>query len=88
MILLFILVMGDLSILFFFSSAFQCLICHTVVYLLVVYDTCCSYLTVDYLLLFPDFFSSLNKVLYKSRCDNRLNEISERVSSDKREVSV
>ncbi|KAL0560898.1 hypothetical protein IC582_001315 [Cucumis melo] len=25
-------------------------------------------------------------VLYKSRCDNRLNEISERVSSDKREV--
>ncbi|KAF3341314.1 calcium-binding protein [Carex littledalei] len=25
-------------------------------------------------------------ILYKSRCDNRLNEISERVSSDKREV--
>jgi epidermal growth factor receptor substrate 15 len=25
-------------------------------------------------------------VLYKSRCDNRLNEITERASSDKREV--
>jgi epidermal growth factor receptor substrate 15 len=28
----------------------------------------------------------LSKVLYKSRCDNRLNEITERASSDKREV--
>ena len=27
------------------------------------------------------------KVLYKSRCDNRLNEIIERVAADKREVS-
>ncbi|KAJ6840453.1 epidermal growth factor receptor substrate 15-like [Iris pallida] len=27
-------------------------------------------------------------VLYKSRCDNRLNEITERVSADKREVEV
>lgn len=29
---------------------------------------------------------TLYQVLYKSRCDNRLNEITERVSGDKREV--
>lgn len=28
------------------------------------------------------------QVLYKSRCDNRLNEITERASSDKREVLI
>ncbi|RWV91513.1 hypothetical protein GW17_00046200 [Ensete ventricosum] len=27
-----------------------------------------------------------DKVLYKSRCDNRLNEITERASADRREV--
>lgn len=27
------------------------------------------------------------QVLYKSRCDNRLNEITERAAADKREVS-
>jgi hypothetical protein len=30
----------------------------------------------------------LCQVLYKSRCDNRLNEITERASSDKREVHL
>ena len=29
----------------------------------------------------------LVKVLYKSRCDNRLNEIIERIAADKHEVS-
>lgn len=28
----------------------------------------------------------LGQILYKSRCDSRLNEITERVSADKREV--
>lgn len=28
------------------------------------------------------------QILYKSRCDSRLNEITERVSGDKREVSL
>ena len=30
--------------------------------------------------------SFLHQVLYKSRCDNRLNEITERAIADKREV--
>lgn len=41
----------------------------------------------DYLVIFSLIYVPLlYKVLYKSRCDNRLNEITERASSDKREV--
>jgi hypothetical protein len=32
------------------------------------------------------FLFSGYQVLYKSRCDNKLNEITERASADKREV--
>jgi hypothetical protein len=33
------------------------------------------------------FVVLLSQVLFKTRCDNRLNEITERAAADKREVS-
>lgn len=56
--------------------------------LMCLFATLTMHMIYTYLSCTPIFVKIIFQVLYKSRCDNRLNEITERARADKGEVCM